>query len=116
MSDYRATVDAIAVERVPDEDADASYLEQEGWESRLAAYQGGAFGFIGIRARARIRVYLPSHPAGHANLVTVYTPGIWGVEDDSAPDYLAELEAEQRVELVEQLRALRTLEIPEGAT
>jgi hypothetical protein len=44
----------IYPEQVPDDDADASYLLQEGFEKRLAEYLRGDFGLCGVRAVAEI--------------------------------------------------------------
>ena len=44
----------IYPEQVPDNDAEASYLLQEGFEKRLAEYLRGDFGLCGVRAVAEI--------------------------------------------------------------
>jgi hypothetical protein len=44
----------IYPEQVPDNNADASYLLQEGFEKRLAEYLRGDFGLCGVRAVAEI--------------------------------------------------------------
>jgi hypothetical protein len=71
----------IKVKRMEDVDVDSSYLEQEGFEDRLAQYRRGDFGFIGV-------------------VVTVERGGIkmgcdslWGIEDDSGEEYFESVEA-----------------------
>ena len=74
----------IEMQVVPDESPDTSYLEQEGFEERLAAYRNGDFGFIGVRASVEIRV-----PHGRSSIMQrIVSPGLWGIEDDSGTDYL----------------------------
>lgn len=94
----RKRIESINIEHLPDDDPDTSYLEQDGWEKRLAAYQRGAFGYIGIRAKAEISI--------DDTLQTVHSGGLWGIEDDNDRDHLEEIEHEQTRELYDQLVAL----------
>ncbi len=96
----RPTCTAITVEHVPDEYPDLSWLDQgdedmgEGFEAtsqaRKASY-GTEWSMIGIRATATVLVPLD----GATCIQTVVSPGLWSVEDDSAPEYLTEIEDEQ---------------------
>ena len=95
-----ARIDNVRMEIVPDEDADASYLEQEGmgFEDRLAAYRQGEFGFVGVRAVAQIVV-------GDV-LQEISSPGLWGIEDDSGDDYFRSVFEEELETLRDMLKEL----------
>ena len=96
----------ITREVCPDDDADASYLEQEGYEDRLAQYRRGQLGFVGVRARAVLTV--PSAQGGYWTSVVICSPGIWSIEDDSDNGYLDEVYAEEVETLKEMLRMMQT--------
>lgn len=64
----------IHVMVVPDDDPDTSYLEQEGFEDRLAQYQNGDFYFVGVRAEAEVEIDSVAQ--------TLTSAGLWGVESD----------------------------------
>lgn len=100
----------ITRELVPDDNADASYLDQVGFEERLQDAREGRFGFVGVRAVAEIRI-----PFG-ADWITIKisSPGLWGIEDDSGEEYLAEVFAEERATLIEMLQSLYSFEVVEG--
>ena len=66
----------IYPEQVPDNDADASYLLQEGFEKRLAEYLRGDFGLCGVRAVAEIE--FPSSD-GWVIIGRLESPGVWGL-------------------------------------
>ena len=72
---------------VPDTDPDPSYLEQEGFEDRLAQYRNDEFGFVGVRACAEILIPVNGQLIGQA----IYSPGLWGIADDSDIEYLNEV-------------------------
>jgi hypothetical protein len=104
MSEAQVT---IIREIVPDDDADISWLEQEGFEQDLAAYQAGVFGFVGVRAVAEIRI-----PYGHDWIVTTLkSPGLWGIQDNSGDDYYQEVFEEERQTLLDMLVSLRNFEL-----
>lgn len=44
----------IIAQQIPDQDADASYLTQDGFEDRLEAWNKGEFSFIGIVVKAEL--------------------------------------------------------------
>lgn len=97
----------ITREIVPDDSPDASYLEQDGWQERLAAYQRGEFGFVGVRAVAQIKI-----PYGADWIISkVTSPGLWGIEDDSGDAYFSEVFQEERKTLVDMLESLKDFEI-----
>ena len=92
---------------VPDELPDASYLEQEGWEDRLEAYQAGEFGFVGIQAVAKIRI-----PYGKDWILNeVRSPGLWGIEDDSGEDYFESVYEEELNVLRDMLKSLKEIKV-----
>lgn len=100
----------ITREIVADCDGDGSYLEQEGFEERLAAYRNGDFGFVGVRAKAEISV-----PYGADFIVThISSPGLWSIENDSGDDYFEEVFKEERAQLIEMLESLRDYALVEG--
>jgi len=92
-------IDDIEMEKVPDEDPDTSYLEQEEFKDRLAAYQRDEFSFLGIRAT--VDVTMPS-----GTIQTLTSPGIWGIETDSGDDYFQDVFEEERSQLIEDLEAM----------
>ena len=88
-------IDTIRTVTLDDEDPDASYLQQDDFAERLAEYTSGAFDFVGIRAEADIIV---------GNTVqTITSGGLWGIESDSSPDYLKEVETEEVQQLADIL-------------
>ena len=101
------TVIVISREIVPDEHHDASYLEQEGFEERLAAYRRGAFGFVGVRAVAEIR-----RPHGAGWIISkMRSPGLWSIEADSSESYFNEVYAEEVETLEDMLSSLRSFDV-----
>jgi len=87
---------------IPDDSPDASYLEQPGFEDRLQQYRQGCFGFVGVRAA----VELPIPYGADRILVTIESPGLWGVESDSDEDYLDSVFQEECDTLTEILAEL----------
>src|SRR5947207_1836146 len=97
----------IMREIVEDENPDASYLEQDDWEERLAQYRAGDFHFVGVRAVAEIQV-----PYGPDFIVTkLESPGLWGIERDSGEDYFEEVFQEEKSTLLDMLDSLHTYEV-----
>lgn len=90
--------DDIEIEEIPMDDADYSYLEQEGWEDRLEAFQRGDFYFVGIRAKVNVVV--------NDYIQRFTSPGLWGVESDSGRAYFEEVADEERTELIGVLHEL----------
>jgi hypothetical protein len=118
-----AKVESVETRHLPDSNPDLSYLSNGGEryadvskadrlryeaadENRLAAYERGEWSCVGVVAVAKVRFYLSTHPDGTAGGFEVSSPGVWGVETDSAASYFAELESEERGELVDILAAL----------
>lgn len=98
----------------------ARYQEQlEAAESRMAAWEAGDWEYIGVVACARVFIPIGGNSF---RVMTLESAGLWGIESDSG-DYLREVFAEERAELLGQLRVLgATLgtvpdfdeELPEG--
>ena len=94
------TVRAADIDRIeePDPHPDLSWLDPdanpanaEANAERLAAYRAGEWHCIGIKARAMFLIDL-----GHRGLIqTVESPGLWGIESDSDPEYLDQVFAEE---------------------
>lgn len=90
---------SIDVERIADNDPDTSYLEEDEFMDRLRGYERGAFGYIGIRAKAIVRL--------NGDLTqTITSGGLWGIEDDSDDDYLKSVAEEEKAALVSELLAM----------
>jgi hypothetical protein len=87
---------------VPDDSPDTSYLEQEGFEDRLAQYRRGDFDYVGGRAA----VELPIPYGKDRILVKIESPGLWGVESDSDENYLDTIFQEEIDTLADMLSAL----------
>ena len=89
---------SIDIQHIPDDDPDTSYLEQPHHRERLAKYKAGMFGYIGIRAKATIQV--------NDLLETIYSGGLWGIEDDSGQAHFQEIESDELTELSQALMQL----------
>jgi len=84
-----------------DPDPDVSFLEQDEFEDRLAAYKRGEFDFVGVRAEADVVV--------EGVVQTLTSGGLWGVESDSGEEYVVSVAVEE----YEQLRrVLKTIGVP----
>lgn len=88
-------VEEISLLVLHDDDPDTSYLEQEGFEDRLAQYQNGDFNFVGIRAEAEVEI--------DGAMQTLTSLGLWGIESDSDESYLKEVADEEWSQLREIL-------------
>ena len=62
-------LESIRVVVEHDPDPEASYLEQDEFEERLAAYKSGEFAFVGVRAEADVTI------EGVPNCMDAYTGG-----------------------------------------
>jgi hypothetical protein len=72
---------------------------------RMESLNNGNWQYIGIIAKAKILIPLPSNP-GSYQYQTISSGGIWGIESDSGEEYLQEEAAAQIVDLFWQLEAL----------
>lgn len=96
---------------IADEDPDASFLEQEGFEKRLAEYRRGDFHFVGVRAQVELKI--PYGPLGYSIVQVVHSPGEWGIESDSDVSYFEEVYQEECEVLVDMLRSMKAIEVTE---
>ena len=107
------TLQSVEVVHIPDPDPDLSYLSDstryQGVPAgeraryvtedaeRLASY-GDSWACIGVRVRAEVVVC--------GVVQRVESAGLWGVEDDSAPDYLDSVARDECAELAPVLSAM----------
>lgn len=97
----------ISMEIVDDDSPDTSYLDQDDFAERKEEYIEGDFSFVGVRARAEIRV-----PYGRDFIVTtISSPGLWGIESDSGQDYFNSVFQEERATLLEMLKSIHDFEL-----
>ena len=98
--DYADVADPEERQRYKDQDA-----------ARLKAYRAGDWHFIGIRAKALIRV---DRYSGKTLNYTVFhemtSPGLWGIESDSGADYLEEVYKEECAMLRADIVAMKDAE------
>jgi hypothetical protein len=95
---------SVSVVTKPDEDADTSYLDQDGFEERRGEYMRGDFGYIGIYAE--IEVYTSLNGGKNWLCNTVQSGGLWDIESDSDGGYLEEIAREEKDELKAHLIAM----------
>ena len=84
-----------------DSDPDTSYLEQEDFEERLAAFQAGEFTFLGVHAEADVTI--------DGVVQTLTSGGLWGIESDSGDEYIEEVAVQEYEEL---RKILKTVGVP----
>ena len=75
-----------------DEYLDTSYLEQDGLEDRLAAYQRGDFYFVGVRAVACCVIVR----AGVGTYQNIESPGVWGIESNCGEEHINQIYEEEK--------------------
>lgn len=100
----------------PSKDPDAAgYVDPDKFDdewakaqARMDAWERGDWYYVGVRAKAEIKV---PHGRDHWILSTMRSPGIWGIESDSGADYMAEVFGDENVTLLEMLDSLREYEI-----
>jgi hypothetical protein len=83
----RVELRAIRVLVEPDPEPDASYLEQDEFEERLAAYEKGEFALVGVRAEAEVAIDGLSQ--------TLKSGGLYGIESDLEQDELDDIATEE---------------------
>jgi hypothetical protein len=80
------------------EDApDASYLDQEGFEERKAAWERDEFCFVGLRSVVTV------HDPSSGTTLRLTSAGVWGVESDSETSYFMDLGQEELTEMADTL-------------
>jgi hypothetical protein len=80
---------------------DPEYAEED--KARVRAYYRGEWSYIGVQARATLRI-----PVGGGSfaLYTLASPGLWGTEDDSGAEYLEQVYQDELACLKAHLRTL----------
>jgi hypothetical protein len=87
---------------------DPDYRAQD--QARLDAWRAGEWHFLGVRARATIKV---PHGINLQCWITseLLSPGLWGIESDSGNEYFLQVYQEEREILIAMLASLRTYEV-----
>ena len=98
------TVSTARIVVVCDADPDPSYLEQEGWEDRLAQYRNGDFEFVGVYLEADVHV--PVFDGTITMLTKERSCGLWGIESDSGEDYFRSVACDEYHEFAAMLAAM----------
>lgn len=84
-----------------------SYEEQmTAAEERMAAFNAGEWGYIGVRAKAEIWIPIGS---GCYRIMELESAGLWGIESDSDSEYLESVYADERAALLDELKTLGRL-------
>ena len=96
-----AKLEAIRVVVEYDPNPDVSYLEQEEFEERLAAYKNEEFSFLGVHAEADVTI--------EGVVQTLTSGGLWGIESDSGDEYIEEVAVQEYEEL---RKILKTIGVP----
>lgn len=82
---------------------DPHYRQQD--EDRLQAWRNDEWRFVGIRAKATIKI--PYGINGECWIRSeIFSPGLWGIESDSGEPYLRQVYREERDILVGMLDSL----------
>ncbi len=108
----------IEIEKVTVDDQDAQpldylfqdpdYRQQD--EARLRAWRNDEWHFIGIRAKAVIKIPHGTNPECWITS-ELFSPGLWGIESDSDQEYFEQVYQDEREILLDMLAALKTSEI-----
>ena len=87
---------------------DPDYRQQD--EARLAAWRKDEWHFLGIRARATIKIPHGTNPECWIT-AELLSPGLWGIESDSGDDYFRQVYQEERDILTAMLASLKTYDV-----
>ena len=87
---------------------DPDYREQD--QARLDAWRKDEWRFVGIRARATIKIPHGTNPDCWITS-ELLSPGLWGIESDSEDPYFQEVYQDEREILIAMLASLKTFEI-----
>jgi hypothetical protein len=88
---------------------DPEYREQD--DARLKALRNDEWHFIGIRAKATIKIPTGSNPQCWITS-ELFSPGLWGIESDSGDSYFDQVYQDERDILLSILASLKTWQIP----
>lgn len=112
-------------EEMEDSDGDTSWLTQEYSDvadpaerakckeqdaQRLAAYRRGDWHFVGIRAKAMIRVDHDNSGQRYSYFHELHSPGLYGIESDSSAEYFAEVFKDECAQLRSDIEAMKDAE------
>jgi hypothetical protein len=86
------------------------YREQD--QARLRAWRNGEWHFVGMRARATLKIPHGSNPVCWIT-TDLLSPGLWGIESDCGEHYLEEVYRDERDELLRMLASLKTCKVTE---
>jgi hypothetical protein len=108
----------IDIDMVTTRDQDASPLEylfqdpeyRRQDEARLEAWRNDEWHFLGIRARAHIKIPYGSNPDCWMTS-ELLSPGLWGIESDSGDAYFQQIYQEERSILIDMLASLKICEV-----
>ena len=92
---------------------DPDYRDQD--DARLAAWRQDEWHFVGIYARATIKIPYGANPQCWIT-AELQSPGLWGIESDSGDDYFRQVYQEEREVLIDMLASLKTFEISKAST
>ena len=87
---------------------DPDYREQD--QARLDAWRNDEWRFLGIRAKATIKIPHGSNPDCWITS-ELLSPGLWGIESDSGDPYFQKVYQDEREILIAMLASLKTFEI-----
>lgn len=87
---------------------DPDYRDQD--NARLAAWHQDEWHFVGICARATIKIPYGVNPQCWIT-AELQSPGLWGIESDSGDDYFRQVYQEERDVLIDMLNSLKTFEV-----
>jgi hypothetical protein len=82
------------------------YFEQD--EARLNAWRNDEWRFIGVRAKATLKIPYGANPECWITS-EVLSPGLWGIESDSDDEYFQQIYQEERTILIDILDGLKSL-------
>jgi hypothetical protein len=87
---------------------DPDYRTQD--QARLDAWRNGEWHFVGIRARAIVKIPYGINPQCWITS-ELLSPGLWGIESDSGDEYFQQVYQEEREILIGMLASLKTYEV-----
>src|ERR1700752_413320 len=87
---------------------DPDYRTQD--QARLDTWRNGEWHFVGIRARATIKVPYGINPQCWITS-ELLSPGLWGIESDSGDEYFLQVYQEEREILIDMLASLKTYKV-----
>jgi hypothetical protein len=87
---------------------DPDYRDQD--EARLKAWRNDEWHFIGIRAKANIKIPYGRNPVCWIT-ADLLSPGLWGIESDSGDRYFEQVYQDERDILLDMIAGLKTCEI-----